>query len=347
MEPIRLDEVRGRCHSGQPTGAAAAGVAARTPARKIRQGARRARAVRPGDRAAAGWVLRGAVGPPDPPDGASGDLYLGLRLVEMPGKGHRYDISIAYNSLFAEESGRLGYGWRSTAFVKAVESGNDLEIQDGDGTEFTYTGPGPNYASPDGVFREVTQVGDNWEEEDTDGTVYVYDGTNAGRIDRICDAADECHYFRYDGSDLVRLEYASGRSVYFGYDVNDRLSAVEAPGARVVYFEYDGSADLVKVTGPELCQTQLGYDGSHRLVRAMDPEGHAAYYGYDTNDRVTAFELGGAATYFEYAGDNINTTVTDAEGKVWSTGSTTSAPWSGRGTRRGARSSRSILPTTC
>ena len=124
----------------------------------------------------------------------------------------------------------------------------------------------------------------------------------------------------YNGGLLDRVVSPSGRSLSFGYDGGNRITAATDHTGRKVTYAYNAAGALSQVTFPDNTTEQYTYDTSKRLLTMQDRRGKVWVSNqYDANGRVQTQTLADNTTYqFAYTLDANQqvtaTTVTDPNG---------------------------------
>ena len=234
-----------------------------------------------------------------------------------------------YNSR-SEASGILGHGWSCDCGAAldpafAFEGETYLYILDetGRGTYFQDSDGDGTYQ---GAFNELSTV-------TLDGGVYVWD-----RIDGSRQAFDTTGRFIWADDPVgnrISLSYAAdrpavltdaatGRTLTFNFDVQDRLASITGPVTAAVadgiwvQYGYDANGNLTSVTYADASGYTFEYtdpNDVHNLTARRDKAGHLlASWTYDDIDRVVGnVTRDGRGVGIVYVSDN-EVQVTDAYG---------------------------------
>lgn len=255
----------------------------------------------------------------DPVNCATGNFFLPVTDLSVPGRGPGLEVSRTYNAQEAATgivAGRFGPGWSDSYSARLVTNPetSSVTVHHANGSTVTFT-PGPAGSFQGGPDVISTLV------RNPDGTLrYTYPAQNADEFDatgRLVAQVDPNGYrstLSYTAGRLAHVNDAAGRQLTYSY-TDGKLSGVQDPIGRAVTYGYNPAGDLVTVTDVAGGTTTYGYDSRHRLTTITDPRGALTTNTYDSADRVSGQDQPEArAITFVYNGPT--TTITDPRGVV-------------------------------
>ncbi|MBI3268440.1 MAG: RHS repeat-associated core domain-containing protein [Planctomycetes bacterium] len=244
-------------------------------------------------------------GPGTAANPVNGNLVGSVPLFAAQGVGPSLSLGLTYNSLDFQP-GPLGAGWTHTFDVYATWGADGAVIHWGDGRVSV---PGKLRASGvDGKFSARFSdelYGHPLYFVTLDGT--RYDFREDGKLNSISDPNGNSLRLRYDDNgmtadkveaNLVAVqEEASGRSIGFEYDKDNRIRAITDPANKRYTLTYDNSGHLASVV----------FEGAHDAY-AMSYYAASGPYPQEGGPRVNLLESfttpAGRKTTFRYRRDN-------------------------------------------
>ncbi len=214
-----------------------------------------------------------------------------------------------YNSQ-STDSKTIGYGWTHNYNIVLSPSFNDdpdyLKIQDntGRGYYFQINTDGTAY---EGLFSDnsVVTIDQNsdfiWTRDD--GTSYLFDRAS-GRLLSITDKNNNVQTLTYNSDNLLETVFdaASGRSLTFNYNANNKIASVSGPVTSAVpdgiwvSYTYDANDNLTRVeyaddgNGSTASGFEYRYEDAndvHNITSKYDLAGtFISSWAYDANDRA-------------------------------------------------------------
>ncbi len=138
----------------------------------------------------------------------------------------------------------------------------------------------------------------NWEEYDQAGRMLAW-GTRGGTSGRML-YLDEQSVLP---SGIVDRNH--NQMLWFEYDPQDNLSAVEESDGRRVEYGYSGG-HLILVIDPLGGERSYQYDGSGRMSRKVDPDGRTTLITYNSEGEVASVvREDSSGTYVQYGYDDV------------------------------------------
>ena len=196
----------------------------------------------------------------------NGDLILSATDFSIPSRGIPLTMSRFYSSL-TDYQGMLGKGWRSSFEMYLTNSGQDVIINDPDGSSHKFIHTGSGFTRPNGDYRRIILNTDqSYTVLETSGLKYNFGAPQNGtcRLNSVVDRFGNTLTLNYDGAGfLTSVAEPSGRITatleYNYYDpVSGRnlLSAIRftplesgATSSRYVTFNYQ-NGKLAEVRYP-------------------------------------------------------------------------------------------------
>jgi len=128
--------------------------------------------------------------------------------------------------------------------------------------------------------------------------------------------------FKYDANDnLIQLDRqadadgSSWQSVYYTYDVMDRLETIKDAGGNITAYTYDLNGNRSSVTDALYNRTTYEYDGRNMLSLVYDADGRLTQYTYDDNGNLKEIkDANNNATTYTYDGFDRLVKTTYADG---------------------------------
>jgi YD repeat-containing protein len=230
------------------------------------------------------------------------------------GRVYRYDVLGRVREIETADGKKIRY---------AYSNGSDVTITDQEGRVTVRDWAG--FGSPD----DARLVG----VRDAENQIWAYTYNVLGRLTRVDQPGAPPREWQYSADLLAReVHPESGETTYtyeggrlatkttargtlaFGYDTNDRLTLIDAPGtAYDITFQYDESDNRTAVQN-SFVSTGFEYDLSNRLTRRRDtmaaqPE-RATEYTYDGWDNVSTITYpSGTVASYTYDRQNRATSV--------------------------------------
>lgn len=145
---------------------------------------------------------------------------------------------------------------------------------------------------------------------------YSYDGL--GRVASMTDFNGQTYRYGYNGNDkLTAVDGPLGYHVGYEFDANGNLVRETDPNGGALKYSYDASENLIGILQQLDFPTVLTYDAMNHLASETDAEGRITTYVRDTVYRVTEIRAPeNATTKFVY--DKVDNVVetTDPEGRI-------------------------------
>jgi RHS repeat-associated protein len=240
--------------------------------------------------------------------------------------------SRSYNSLqFASTAtiGQLvGVGWRANwdDAITSENNGQTMRISHADGTSYTFSLSSNGttwYADGSGNIQLVQQVVGGvttWTLTEGDGTVRTYD--SRGRLSTLSKQGF-VYALAYDSQKrLASVTNPFGRQLAFAYDSFNRVSQLTDPAGGITQYAYDKMGRLIEVTYPDSRTRGYAYENQtypDLLTGTIDSDGtRASTTTYDVNGLVASTELGGGVQHTSIVYGQNSSTVTNANGAVFS-----------------------------
>jgi len=195
----------------------------------------------------------------------------------VPGRGLRFFWGRTYRSKNGPSTAQ-GEGWDFSYNIRAVQSGGDVVVHDGEGRADTFFNQGDGTWSRPEFFRQGTMSGPVFTLMFADKTTWRFRAFDAalaaGKIDRITDRNGNHLDFGYDGSGrLQTITDTLSRNYTVAYNGAGRIASVTDFSGRAVTYGYDAAGDLITVTSPPVLGTVTGNDF---------PAGKTVTYGYSS-----------------------------------------------------------------
>lgn len=205
----------------------------------------------------------------EPINTATGNYYLTLRDISVPGKGTPFSFARSYNSQDSY-SGPLGAGWTHSYNVTVTvdQTTGNVAIKEPDGHVDFYSPAGGGSYVPQiaGLFDKLQQ--------NADSSVTL---TRKNQIQLVFSPVGK----------LLSVTDPNGNTKLLSYDTSGNLTTVVDSSGRTFSFMYDGSGHLTSVSDPIGRSWQYTYDANGNLASVRDPLGGITQYSYDTNHRMT------------------------------------------------------------
>jgi YD repeat-containing protein len=237
-------------------------------------------------------------GTPNPPPGTA-YAYDGLdRLtgaVNQDGSSARYDYSAGIDVTITDEEGHVtAQDW--SAFGDPSDA-RLMSVTDGEGHTFAYAYNGlgrltqvdqPNAPARRWTYWPGQDLLKDEIQPESGTTSFAYDA--AGRLDTKSDASG-VFGFGYDADDRLTSIDAPGTAddVTMSYDASDNRTDV-GNGTVASHFDFDEANRLARrrdTVAGQLFETGYTYDDWDNLKRIDYPSGHSADYDYDREGRLT------------------------------------------------------------
>jgi RHS repeat-associated protein len=260
----------------------------------------------------------------DPVNSATGEFYLAVTDVSLPGVGPDVAITRNYSSAISDREGAFGYGWASALDmrVEIIDTGGPGAIrpltvavvqENGSTVLFTDDGFG-TYQPPNPRARaSLSWTGSEWKFVRRSKETFYFDAV--GRMSAVADLNQNEVVAEYDEADAIDGLFASGdRAVTLTWADGHVVQAEDSAG-RSVDYEYDSGGNLIEVAGVDGAVVAYGYDLDHRITTVTKPGGATTTNVYDSSQRVTSqTDPLGRTTTFAYGVDS--TTVTRPSGAI-------------------------------
>jgi YD repeat-containing protein len=134
-------------------------------------------------------------------------------------------------------------------------------IEHGNGRRYVFQESGGNWFETNSLPVQLKRVGSDWV---------------------FTDAGGNTEYYGTDGL-IIRLTDMRGKSLFFTYDDNNRLSVISDQFGHRLEFSYDALGNLVSVMGPEGL-VEYDYDVNNNLTTVTYPGGSSKTYLYEDPD---------------------------------------------------------------
>ena len=234
----------------------------------------------------------------------------------IPGRGLPLVFQRSYNTL-DNYSGPLGANWTHGYNILLTADSASAIVKWDDGHNEAFVFNGSAYVPQPGVFSTLAKNGDGtFLLTRKDQAKFVF--STAGRLNTIQDKNGNTISLVYDGSgNLKQITNAVGRSLTLTYDSNNRIVQVTDPISRTASFGYDDNNNLIKAIDPGGNITTCVYDSNHRVTTVSLPNAQTLLANtYDASGRTVSQTNGrGFTTTLAYGTPNpMDTTVTDARG---------------------------------
>ena len=183
--------------------------------------------------------------------------------LRVPSKGFDFILARVYSSRanFDQGSGGLAANWDYTYNRHLVIQGNgDAAVADGLGREDTFTGPGPTFTAPTGVFDTLVRNGDDtFTQTNCAGMEFHYN--TAGWLASMVDRAGNTLTVNRDANQrITTVRDTNGRDYSFAHDGAGRLQSVTDFAGRQVVYVRDANSDLIRVRSPIVTGTPNDQD---------------------------------------------------------------------------------------
>ncbi len=221
----------------------------------------------------------------DPVHLFSGEFYLNVEDLRIPGRGLDFVWTRKYRSRFGRETAQ-GYNWDFSYNIFLEEAGAHFYLCDGNGRRDLYGAKGTDRWVRGGWHRELVKNGDDTLTmifpDSGQWVFHAFDGTpQEGKIAAIIDRNGNELTLAYDGSGrLQTITDTLGRDITVAYNLQGYIESVtDFAGRQVRYAYYDdgdaegGLGDLESVTTPAVTGTPTGNDF---------PDGKTTVYTYST-----------------------------------------------------------------
>ena len=205
----------------------------------------------------------------------NGGLILSATDFSLPGRGIPLTMTRYYNSL-SDYDGMLGKGWRTSFESYLTLDGQNVKVNDPDGSSHTFTYVNDtNFTPPAGEYRKIILSNNLYTVIEKNGTQYHY-GTpvdNMAKLQSIEDRFGNILTLTYSNGLLVSVQEASGRAANFEYiRIGDKsylytvtFTPLEGTNAsRYIQYDYLGT-ELAQVSYPgqdpsDMIKVRYGYD---------------------------------------------------------------------------------------
>lgn len=270
----------------------------------------------------------------DPVNTRTGEFFLPVTDLTLPGAGPAIETSRTYSSAMAIIDGPFGNGWAASfsSSLDFVVPGDvsdpmpaviDVIQENGATARFARQLDG-TYTAASRVFAALTydDVADEWtftrqgvevfnfddaglltSRTDPNGNEVAFD-YESGKLATISGSGGRSISLTWSGDHITNVEDSAGRSVDYTYDVDDNLTSVEAVDGAETTYDYDSGHLMTSFTRPGGGVTENEYDTSGRVVSQLDPL-----------DRETTFSYSGNVTSTT-GWDGAITTETYVDGRV-------------------------------
>ncbi|HEX3048892.1 MAG TPA: DUF6531 domain-containing protein, partial [Bacillota bacterium] len=147
----------------------------------------------------------------------NGNLTITATDFSIPGRGLPLAMSRFYNSLTDSQGGMLGKGWRTSFEMSLTVVGQNVTINDPDGSTHAITYSNGSFTHQPGDFRRVSwnSFDNTYTVTDPSGIKYAFGApqNNSCRLNSITDRFGNCLSFNYRASDgkLLSIAEPSGR----------------------------------------------------------------------------------------------------------------------------------------
>ena len=258
----------------------------------------------------------------DPINTSTGEFYLPVPDIALPGVGPMVGVTRTYSAMSAAQNGPFGYGWAASfgAKVVVVTPGAagapplvvDVVQENGSRTRFTQQSDGSYLAAQwmRATLQRDAATG-SWDYVRNKGENLRFDG--AGRLTQMRDRFSNAVTYGYDAAgNLVSITGSGGRQVTLSW-ASGRVGSVSDSAGRTTSFTYNGSGNLVSVEAVDGAVWAYGYDTSHRMTTLTKPGGGVTTNVFDPSGRTTSqTDPTGRVTGFAYS-YNV-TTITYPDG---------------------------------
>ena len=187
----------------------------------------------------------------------------------------------------------FGAGWWLAGLERlTVLSDNSRLWVGGDGSARVYAPGGtdlwvaPNVDRPDTLRR----IGATFVRRLPGGTTVVFD-TSSGRHTRTINRLSDTTTFGYSSGRLTSITLPTrggGQAYNFGYDGNNLLSSVTAPGGRITTV-WVNAQRTDSIRDPDTTRVRFGYESpaSRRIAARTDRRGTVTSYSYDAAKKLS------------------------------------------------------------
>ncbi len=262
--------------------------------------------------------------PVNTPDGAFWHTFNDFA---FPGRGPTLGFSHTYDSVFASQSGPLGFGWSHPFMMNVTVAGTVATVSQENGAQVTFNQSGSNWvpAAPRNIATLVHNGDGTWTFKRAGGRdISTFD--TQGRLATQTDLNGNTLSLTWTSGRLTAITDPQGRVLTVGYNGNGQISSVTDQSSRAVGFTYDGAGNLATATEPNGGVWSFTYDSAHRLLTMLDPnqqslpvnQQHPVTNHYNAQGQVDSqTDQLSRQTVFAYALDanqNGTVTITDPKG---------------------------------
>jgi RHS repeat-associated protein len=198
-----------------------------------------------------------------------------------------------------------------------ADSGNDVLAE-----WKTTTGQGQfSGATLQHVAYTHNQFEEHWIIQTRAGEQYWFQNEQTNRLNQIVDRFGNTTMFDLSSGLLDSATSPSGRSIFFTYDEQNRISSAADSTGRTVSYVYNAAGYLGEVDYPDQTNEKYTYDESGELLTITDRRGHQAVAVTYTAGRVSKETFAdGSAVTFDYTsgagGYAAKTTTTEPNGTL-------------------------------
>ncbi len=262
--------------------------------------------------------------PINTPDGAFWHTFSDFA---FPGRGPSLNFSHTYDSVFASQSGPLGFGWSHPYMMNVTVAGTVATVTQENGAQVTFNQSGSNWvpAAPR-VFATLVHNGDSTWTFKRAGGRQIFGFDTQGRLATQSDLNGNTLSLTWTSGRLTAVTDPQGRALTFLYDASGQISSVTDQSSHAVAFTYDGAGNLATATEPNGGVWSFTYDSAHLLLTMLDPnqqslpvnQQHPVTNHYNAQGQVDSqTDQLSRQTTFAYALDaneNGTVTITDPKG---------------------------------
>lgn len=189
----------------------------------------------------------------DPIDSVTGNLFMPVPGVAVPGRGAGLSVQVGYNSAAAAEDSEAGFGWMTSLGMR-LEAPFNTEIktvvQETGSTVSFFPDGSDGWEAPERFVASLERDGTDWVFTRNRTEVFRFD--ELGRLIEVGDLFGNSTTLTYPSATSTKasaMTDAGGRSLTITWD-GDRLDRVTEPtitgqaAGRYVEFDYDAAGDL-------------------------------------------------------------------------------------------------------
>ena len=243
----------------------------------------------------------------------SGNFFVQVPILSIPGLGPELSIEFAYNSCNTNLNYGYGNGWTFNYNLVWDKIGNDVHIFRGDGREDIFLYNSGDYLSPKGIYDTLISLGnEKYLLKTKHGTEFYFEDSTHKRLTKVKDRNNNELTLSYTDSLATAITAACGRSFHLEYNdgLLSKIMDDNMNPARSVQFEYDANKNLINITDPLNYSERFIYNIDRLIIQLIDKRSNVVEVDYNDDHAVKDIESSINHINFEYDLSNNQTLVT-------------------------------------